>query len=418
VAEIPSQLANHHDLRSGRSPWDGGGRPARRSLDRDLRCDVLVVGAGITGAMVAEHLTTLGTKVVIIDREKSGLGSTLASTAMLQWEIDRSLSELTDLYGFEAASGIYRKTFQAVKALKHHVAGLGLTCSFVPRMSLYIADGGGGGAKGLLAEQRLRERAGLPTLYLDYRTLLHDYGISREAALISLGSAEADPVCLAHQLLDVSIRRGARLYDGEAIAFDAARAGVAVQLRDGPVIEAAKVVLATGYVMPSFVHTDLDLPSASWALATSPQAPERLWPNGVLIWEDATPYAYLRTTTDNRIIIGGEDERGVIEPDARQAVTEIKTARLRQKLKSLFPGIEPAVDYAWSGAFSETCDGLPLIGPVPGWPSLFAAYGYGGNGITFSFLAARMLARMIDGGHEAWDEIVALDRPRPKSDAQ
>jgi glycine/D-amino acid oxidase-like deaminating enzyme len=45
---------------------------------------------------------------------------------------------------------------------------------------------------------------------------------------------------------------------------------------------------------------------------------------------------------------------------------------------------------------------------------MYAAYGYGGNGITFSFLAARMLARMIDGRNEEWDEIVALDRPRPK----
>ena len=32
---------------------------------------------------------------------------------------------------------------------------------------------------------------------------------------------------------------------------------------------------------------------------------------------------------------------------------------------------------------------LPLIGPVPGKNGIFAAYGYGGNGITFSYLAAR-----------------------------
>ena len=63
--------------------------------------------------------------------------------------------------------------------------------------------------------------------------------------------------------------------------------------------------------------------------------------------------------------------------------------------------------------FGETVDGLPLIGPVPGHRHLFAAYGYGGNGITFSFLAARMLARQMRGLHEAWDERVALDRPAP-----
>lgn len=418
----PAQESRQDELREGRSPWDSSGRPLRHIAEHDLHCDVLVVGAGITGAMLAEHLTGSGKvvpgNVIVIDRERTGLGSTLASTAMLQWEIDRSLGDLTELYGFAAAAQIYRKSFQAVGALKQHVTNLGLKCCLLPRRSLYLAAGSGDGAKVLQAEQRLRERAGLPTRYLDHRALLHDYGIGREAALESLGSAEADPVCMAHQLLETAMKRGARLYEGEAIAYECSRTGVAVQLRDGPAIEASKVVLATGYAMPDCVQTELATPSASWALATRPQSPRghwppHCWPHDALIWEDATPYAYLRTTGDNRIIIGGEDERGLHDPGERQALTAAKVERLQRKLHSLFPDCDPVADYAWSGAFSETRDGLPLIGPVPGQPGLHAAYGYGGNGITFSFLAARMLARQMAGGHEAWDEQVALDRPLP-----
>ena len=413
----PAQEARHDELREGRSPWDASGRPLRRSPERDLHCDVLIVGAGITGAMLAEHLTgpgkDSGKDVLVIDRERTGFGSTLASTAMLQWEIDRSLGELTALYGFEPAAQIYRKSFQAVGALKQHVTSLGLKCCLLPRRSLYLAAGTGDGAEALQEEQRLRERAGLPTRYLDHRALLQEYGIGREAALESLGSAEADPVCMAHQLLETAMQRGARLYEGEAIAYETSRAGVAVQLRDGPAIEAKKVVLATGYAMPDCVQTELATPSASWALATRPQPAKGPWPNDALIWEDATPYAYLRTTADNRIIIGGEDEPGLIDPGARQALTAAKVERLQDKLRSLFPESDPTADFAWSGAFSETRDGLPLIGPVPGQPGLFAAYGYGGNGITFSFLAARMLARQMAGRHEPWDEQVALDRPLP-----
>ena len=48
----------------------------------------------VTGAMMAEHLTAQGHQVTVVDREKAGLGSTAASTAMLQWEIDCSLAEL------------------------------------------------------------------------------------------------------------------------------------------------------------------------------------------------------------------------------------------------------------------------------------------------------------------------------------
>ena len=72
------------------------------------KCDALIVGAGITGSLIAERLTRQGLDVVIIDREWPGRGSTAASTSMLLWEIDRSLTQLTEAYGFERASRAYR----------------------------------------------------------------------------------------------------------------------------------------------------------------------------------------------------------------------------------------------------------------------------------------------------------------------
>jgi len=88
----------HDDLRGGTAPWRTGLDLRRERIDEDFRCDVLVVGAGITGSLVSEHLTSLGHQVCIIDRERPGFGSTAASTAMLQWEIDCSLGELTECY--------------------------------------------------------------------------------------------------------------------------------------------------------------------------------------------------------------------------------------------------------------------------------------------------------------------------------
>ena len=51
---------------------------------------MLIVGAGITGSLVAERLTRQGLDVIVVDREIPGAGSTAASTSMLLWEIDRS----------------------------------------------------------------------------------------------------------------------------------------------------------------------------------------------------------------------------------------------------------------------------------------------------------------------------------------
>ena len=65
-------------------------RRAAKSRE-NLTCDALIVGAGITGSLVAERLTRQGLDVVIVDRELPGRGSTAACTSMLLWEIDRPL---------------------------------------------------------------------------------------------------------------------------------------------------------------------------------------------------------------------------------------------------------------------------------------------------------------------------------------
>jgi glycine/D-amino acid oxidase-like deaminating enzyme len=396
------------DLRGGRSPWFAcRTRPVRQPFTEDARCDVLIVGCGITGSLMAEQLTRHGLDVIIVDRESPGGGSTAASTSMLLWEIDRSLHELTNLYGFERATRAYRASYEAVHGLKTLVASLNLPCEMRDKDSLYLAAGNS--ARDLIEEHALRERAGLPGAFLDHRKLLSEFEIARAGALLSPGSADADPSQLASGLLNVAVSRGARLFEAEAVTFDPAARNVGVQLKDGGTIEAAHVVLATGYVMPDIVKATVQKPSSSWAIATKPQ-PENIWKHAALIWEDSKDYLYARTTTTGRIIIGGEDSDEIIEPDARDALIPQKARALTEKLAALWPRAELDIEYRWSGTFDTTKDGLPLIGPVPGYKGVYAAYGYGGNGITFSYLAAQLISGLIAGSHSPLLEDFALDR--------
>ena len=388
------------DLRGGLPPWSVGFKPpARRPVRESFRCDVLVVGGGITGSLAAEHLTRRGHRVCLIDRERPGFGSTAASTAMLQWEIDASLAELTGWYGFDRAAHIYRLSLDAVTGLKQLVSDLRAHCAFRDRSSLYIT-GGTTGADEIRNELALRERAGLPGVFLDYLPLKREFGLDREAALFSPGSADADPLQLSHALLASAISQGAQVFEAEAVGYLNAPGSVTVALDSGYEIEAGHVVLATGYVMPDFVKTDLHKVSSSWAIATPPQEPKNLWRQGVLIWEASEAYNYARTTGDDRIVLGGEDDDRIVEPDDRDSKTPEKMMVLLQKLSKLWPAAEARADFAWSGAFGETADGLPLIGQVPGHPRIVAAYGYGGNGITFSYLASRLIGRTIAGDRE------------------
>jgi glycine/D-amino acid oxidase-like deaminating enzyme len=408
ISILDSDDTEQADLRGGRSPWFAAPQhPVRLELVENIKCDALIVGAGITGSLIAERLMRQGLDVVIIDRELPGRGSTAASTSMLLWEIDRSLTELTGIYGFERASRAYHASLQAVAGLKSLVLQLGIACEMRDKQSLYLAAGSTGNE--LREEHQLRQRAGLPGDFLDHAMLLDTFGITRAGAIVSPGVADADPMQLSRGLLGLAVARGARLFEGETVEFDAAAHSVGVGLKSGQQIEARSVVLATGYVMPSIVHSTVHNVSSSWAIATTPQ-PQNIWKDAALIWEDSKDYLYARTTTAGRIIIGGEDSDEIIEPDARDRLIPEKSRLLAQRLKALWPVANADIEFRWSGTFDTTSDGLPLIGPVPGAKGIYAAYGYGGNGITFSFLAACLIGDLIAGKTTPLLRDFAIDR--------
>ncbi len=403
---------SHSDLVGGRSPWGGEARrPRSQAFEDSFKVDVAIIGGGITGALTAQNLTALGFSVCVIDRERPGLGSTSASTAMLEWEIDAPLTELAGYYGFERASAIYRRSHAAVSGLSTLMASLGIDCAFRPRPTLYIT-GEEQAPDSLIEEMLLRERAGLPGRFLPSAELAALFGIHRAGAIHSPGSAEADPLRMAWGLLHWSAAHGARLIDATATAFHEEGGRVTVETDTPYVIEARHVVLATGYVMPGFVMPEIHRIASSWAVATEPQPADALWPERALIWEASEPYLYMRTTVDNRIVIGGEDE-AIDDPTLRDAKLPAKAQALSEKLQRLWPAARPVLSHAWCGAFGETEDGLPLIGRVPGTQSLFAAYGYGGNGITFSYMAAQMAGAFARGDWRNWFDDFALDRPSP-----
>ena len=75
----------------------------------------------------------------------------------------------------------------------------------------------------------------------------------------------------------------------------------------------------------------------------------------------------------------------------RDALISQKTRTLVKKFGRLFPDLLLEVAYAWAGTFGETKDGLAYIGVHPRFPHAYFALGYGGNGITFSLIAAEII---------------------------
>ncbi|WP_160005362.1 FAD-binding oxidoreductase [Rhizobium sp. 18055] len=412
MAEIDLKSSSQDRLMSGCSLWGKAGtRPVFRPLDDHLKVDALVIGGGVTGALMGQHLCERGMSVAIVDREQPGLGSTAASTAMLQWEIDKTLTELEQFYGFERAVGIYRRSAAAVSGLAKLITGHRIDCAFRPRQSLFLTSNHEG-ARDLAVETDLRQRAGLPSRYLEHCDLFTEFELDRDAGILSRGSAEADPLLLTWALLGMAGEAGARLVDASVNTLHSEGNRVTAETDGRFVIEAKAAVLATGYTMPGIDMPKLHRATSSWAMATVPQAPGTLWRDEALIWEDSHPYLYMRTTTDGRIVVGGEDD-DTVDPAARDAKMPDKILAIREKMKLIWPQADTSVATSWCGTFGETVDGLPLIGPVPSLPHVYGAYGYGGNGITFSYLATQMIGAMMSGVYRDWFDDFAMDRDGP-----
>jgi glycine/D-amino acid oxidase-like deaminating enzyme len=181
---------------------------------------------------------------------------------------------------------------------------------------------------------------------------------------------------------------------------------VELKTAEGYEVRAKHVVFATGYELVKLVHSRRHQIISTWAMATKPQL-DRLWPSRCLIWEAADPYLYLRTTTDGRVIIGGEDEEFADE-ERRDALTPKKIATLSDKLGKLLPNLDAAPAFNWAGCFGVSTTGLPSIGAVPGAPRCYAIMGYGGNGITFSAIAAQLIQRAVLGLRDPDADLFAL----------
>jgi glycine/D-amino acid oxidase-like deaminating enzyme len=373
------------------------------AADRDIRCDALVIGGGISGALLARRLTSKGVDCVVIDRRDIGFGSTSASTALLQYEIDTPLRELRDKVGSKAAERAYRAGLEAIERLAKMA---GRDCDFAMRPSLQVAARRSHLA-GLRQEYELRRKLGFPVAWLT-RQDLRESGIHADGALRSRIAAEVDPYRLTHRLLRLAVAKGLRVLDRTtAIGYSHTRKHVSVTTDRNCVIRCRTVFFATGYETQEILPEKIVTLRSTYAFISEP-VPES-WKDRSPIWGTGDPYVYMRTSAHNRILVGGEDDH-VLDPARRDRQIEDKTQRLVRRFNALFPHIKIEPAFAWAGMFGSTKDGLAWIGPHEAFPRAYFALGFGGNGITFAEIASRILTDLFLGRKNPDAAVFSFDR--------
>lgn len=367
------------------------------SLQQNIQTQYVVLGGGITGALVSHALMEKGYKVILLDKRDIGGGSTAATTSMLQYEIDVPLYQLAEMIGEDAAATCYRSGVDAIKKLGALVESLGLNCGFEFKESLFVAHNKKS-ARWLQQEYHMRSKHGLEVAWKDAAAVQQQYGLNSFGAIWSQWAGSVDAYKLAHELIQYNHRRGMPVYDQtEVTEFELnVAAGPVLTTKEGFDVTAEKIIFCTGYEATQLLKEKTAKLFYTYATVSEKEIaiPDAL--KQTLVWDTDDPYIYMRTTDDGRLLVGGADGATAF-PFLQQSIKEAKARKLKKKLEALLPGVPFIDDFNWGGIFGTTQDGLPYIGKSPEYEHALFALGFGGNGIAFSVQAMDIITSLLAG---------------------
>ena len=377
------------------------------TLKNDHITPVVILGGGISGALMAYQLIKNGIECTIVDKRVIGFGSTCASTSLLQYEIDVPLHALSRQIGKDAAIQAYKLCSNAIDILGDITRDIGFK-DFEYCNSLYFSHSKSKNSF-LKKEFESRKNAGFNVGYLNEEEILKQYGFHSKEAIYSGKGAKTDAYLFNHFLNKYNREKGVKIYESTGIKnIRHNKTDVELTTDDGHIIKAKKIIYATGYEVVTQINKPIVKLKSTYACVSERivNLPEYL--KETIFWNTDDPYLYFREH-DQRIIIGGRDEN-YYNPEKREKLLNKKTGQLKQDFMKLFPDIEFKIQFAWAGTFGSTKDGLPYIGSYDKMPNGYFALGFGGNGITFSALAADMITKHIKGEVNSIPQMFSFDR--------
>lgn len=364
--------------------------------NRNEACQIVVVGGGISGALISHALMEENYNVILIDKRDIATGSTAASTSMLQYEIDKPLYKLAEKIGEEAAVECYKAGVNAIYDLGKLTLELKLDCGFEAKQSLFVACKEKH-AEWLEREFEIRKKHGFEVQWLKPEDVKRDYGINCFGAILSNAGGGIDGYKFTHELIAYNVKRGMKVFDQTAIEkIDYEGKGVTIHTESGCTIDCEKIIFCTGYEATEMLKEKVAYVFYTYACISEKEIviPEKL--KNTLVWDTAWRYTYMRYIDDGRLLIGGEDAAGFF-PFLQNWIKKIKAKKLQKRLKDMMPGVEFIMDYSWGGKFGITGDGLPYIGKSPEFEKALFVLAYGGNGIVFSVQAMQIITDLLKG---------------------
>lgn len=385
------------DLKSNEPFWllKNGIINSYPSLQTDQFCDVLIIGGGITGSLMAHQCIKEGYNTILIDKREIANGSSSATTSMLQYEIDVPLYELIELIGENGAVMSYKACYDSIDTLNEICKDIKSKAGFKKKKSLYFAafkkD-----VEWLKKEFEAREKGNFPVQWMEAEEINTQYKIPTSyGGILSSQGGSVDAFQLVHELLAYNVKKGLKVYDKtEMISVQYRKGDNIVELKSGAKIKCKKIVYCVGYESTNLIKEKFVDLLSTYAIVSEVNEKLTKAYRDILLWNTANPYLYMRTTDDHRMLIGGEDDE-FYNPKLRDKILTKKAKILEKKFEKNFPDFKFLTDFAWTGTFGSTKDGLPYIGPHKDFKNSYFVLGFGGNGITFSVIGMEMLSNWL-----------------------
>lgn len=378
------------------------------SLDTTITSEILIIGGGITGALIAYKLISEGKEVTLVDKRDICNGSTAASTAMLQYEIDIPLHQLIEQRGLTCAVSSYKSCEKAIFELEKIVKTIKSDCQFELKKSVYFTSSKKD-IDFLQKEYEARKEHGFSVKWLE-KEELKNLGLTALAAIESESAAVLDPYRFAIDLLNYCHKKGLKIFDRTNIVkIKNNKEQFILQTDKDFSIHAKDVIHCTGYESTENLSQKVvDLKSTYAIISEALPETVKAFKNHIY-WDTSSPYFYFRATKDGRILMGGGDQ-DFKNAKKRDALLSRKEKFLIKNFKKYFPDINFKLDYSWAGTFGETKDGLPYFGKPDGYKNEHYILGFGGNGITFSVLGMDVVLDSLNNDPNPFLEYYKFDR--------
>ncbi|KQL33585.1 FAD-dependent oxidoreductase [Bacillus sp. FJAT-25509] len=374
--------------------------PTYPTLEEDLSCDVLIIGGGSSGAQCAYYLSDTNLDVAVIEKSTIGSGSTSTNTALLQYSGEKMFTDLINTFGKGYIERHLLLLKEAINEIEVASKKVNINCEFNRRDTLYSASCVDD-VKSLKKEYEFLKQQNCELTFLTKEDIEAKYPFSRDAAIYSFNDAEINPFRYTHALLDYAASKGIRIFEHTEMNghhYDKEQDKMIASTKNGHSIKARYIIFAAGYEgieikkekKASFVST--------YTVTTHPVKDLSDWYNRTLIWETARPYLFMRTTSDNRIIIGGLDDNTSYSED-RDSKLIHKKKKLIEEFNKMFPTIQVQPEYYLAAFYGGTNDGIPIIGKYEGFPNSYFLFAFGDNGTVYSQLLSKLIAKEIVEGN-------------------